>query len=162
MKPISEFPPHARVWVYQADRKLTEAEIAKASKVLMAFVADWKAHGTPLRAGFEIRYGRFVILAVDEGPQMATGCSIDASVGIVRKLENDLGIGLLNRMNVAYRQGNEIITCSLAEFEEKVKSGEVNENTLVFNNMVNTIEQLKTQWETPVNQSWHSRYLQTA
>ena len=47
---------------------------------LAAFTSSWAAHGTPLAAEAAVLLDQIVVLAVDEALQMATGCSIDASV----------------------------------------------------------------------------------
>jgi hypothetical protein len=46
---------------------------------LQAFLENWAAHGTSL-VSLISKYNRFIILAVDQDVQSATGCSIDASV----------------------------------------------------------------------------------
>ena len=39
-----------------------------------------------------------------------------------------------------------------------VKAKSVNENTIVFNNLVNTIEEWQEFWEVPASDSWHNRF----
>jgi len=39
-----------------------------------------------------------------------------------------------------------------------VKEKAVNENTIVFNNLVNTIEEFNEDWEIPAGESWHGRF----
>jgi hypothetical protein len=43
----------------------------------------WAAHGTSLVSSYQLKYNRFIILAVDQDVQSATGCSIDASVEFI-------------------------------------------------------------------------------
>ena len=38
------------------------------------------------------------------------------------------------------------------------KDKAVTENTIVFNNLVNTIEDWNDNWEVPAGDSWHSRF----
>jgi hypothetical protein len=40
-------------------------------------------HGTSLVSSYQLKYNRFIILAVDQDVQSATGCSIDASVEFI-------------------------------------------------------------------------------
>ena len=51
-----------RIWVYQANRFLTEAEIELIQTSGNAFVASWATHGKPLRAEVSIVYNLFVIV----------------------------------------------------------------------------------------------------
>jgi hypothetical protein len=50
---------------------------------LQAFLENWAAHGTSLVSSYQLKYNRFIILAVDQDVQSATGCSIDASVEFI-------------------------------------------------------------------------------
>jgi hypothetical protein len=38
------------------------------------------------------------------------------------------------------------------------KEKAVTENTIVFNNLVNNIEEFNESWEVPAMDSWHSRF----
>jgi hypothetical protein len=60
-------------------------------------------------------------------------------------------------MQIAYRDEHGIQVCSKATFEELIAKGLVNENTLVFNNLAQTYGALKTAWEVPAKESWHSQ-----
>ena len=61
-------------------------------------------------------------------------------------------------MNVTFKQGEYLTYKSLIEFKKMIKNGSINKNTIVFNNLVNDIREYKTQWETPIINSWHSRF----
>lgn len=148
---------NSRVWIYQADRILQAEEAAAIQQQLNAFTASWEAHGKSLAALGEIRYNRFIILAVDEEQAGATGCSIDKSVALMKNIEQQFGINLFDRMQIAYRDGGEIKTCSKTDFKTLIASGEVDENTLVFNNLIRTHQELEHNWEIPLKQSWHGR-----
>lgn len=156
---FNELPNTARVWVYQANRTLTETEITKISEKLVAFVTNWKRHGDDLKASFKIQYEQFVVLAVDESFNNVSGCSIDASVNAIKQLQQEFDIDLLNKMNVAFKDGDNINTVSMQQFKEFAKEDKITQDTLVFNNMVNSKGELATNWEVPANQSWHARFL---
>lgn len=160
--PISELPDHSRIWIYQAPRPLTTEEREVVAAELENFTADWKAHGTPLQAGFSVLHRRFIVLAVDETSQAATGCSIDDSVGVIRRLNDTLGIDFMDRMQVAFRsENNLVVSVNLPTFKEMIEAGDIDENTIVYNNLVNNLGEFRAQWEIPAGQSWHSRYLST-
>src|SRR3954468_18254474 len=116
-----EFSSHSRVWVYQADRKLTTDEVAQIQQHLNNFTTGWTAHNNQLKAKAEIRYNRFLILIVDETQAGASGCSIDKSVHFMQQIEQKFGINLFDRFNLAYRQGNEVLSLPRNAFEEKLK-----------------------------------------
>jgi hypothetical protein len=66
---------------------------------LQAFLENWAAHGTSLVSSYQLKYNRFIILAVDQDVQTATGCSIDSSVEFIQP-EKKYNVDLLDKMNV--------------------------------------------------------------
>ena len=150
-----QFSQNSRVWVYQANRKLSNAESAQIQQEADRFVTGWTAHNNQLKAKAEIRYNRFIILIVDEGQAGASGCSIDKSVHFIKHLEQEYQIALLDRFNLAYREGNEVLSAPRPVFENLVKQGTINTESIVFNNMVQNLNELQTKWEVPFKNSWH-------
>jgi len=150
-----EFSSHSRVWIYQSDRKLTPAEILQIQVQLDDFTTGWTAHNNQLKAKAEIRYNRFLVLFVDESQAGASGCSIDKSVNFMKLLEQQFGINLFDRFNLAYRQGEEVISVPRQQFEELLKQGTINTETIVFNNLAQNVAELQTKWEVPFKDSWH-------
>ncbi len=156
--PFDTLPEDSRIWIYQSNRKLSDQEVAEIESELTTFIENWSAHGTPLTASFLLQYQRFIILAVNQEIQAVTGCSIDASVAFIQQLEQRYAIDLLDKMNVTFRQGEYITHKTLLDFKKMVKEKSVSSHTIVFNNLVNTIEEWKESWEVPAADSWHSRF----
>ncbi|SEL68452.1 ABC transporter ATPase [Parapedobacter koreensis] len=145
-----------RIWIYQADRQLTDGEKAYILGKLEGFTSQWKAHGKALAAKAEIRYNRFIIVMVDDAVAPPTGCSIDKSVHLLKEIEQATGLSLFDRMQVAYRHADEIKAVSRTEFERLIATGEVTDDTIVFNNLVPSYPELVDKWEVPLRQSWHA------
>lgn len=156
--PFDNLPEESRIWIYQSSRKFSDEEMADIEKDLIEFLNNWNAHGTSLESSFLIKYNRFIILAVNQEVQAASGCSIDASVAFIQNLEQKYSVDLLDKMNVAFKQGEFITYKTLLEFKKLAKDKSVSENTIVFNNLVNTIEEWNENWEIPAIESWHSRF----
>ena len=156
---FNTLPDTSRVWIYQANRSLTSAELVEIEDGLKNFINDWTAHGSDLKAGFEIKYKRFIIIALDQGHQAASGCSIDASVHYIMSLEKKFNIDLLDKMNVSYKQGEFIAYKPLADFKKMAKKKAVSSKTIVFNNLVATKGEYEDFWEVPAAESWHSRFM---
>ena len=150
-----QFSENSRVWVYQSDRKLSDSEAQQIQIRLDDFAKSWTAHNNELKAKAEVRYNRFLILIVDESHAGASGCSIDKSVHFIKRIEEQFNVKLLDRFNLAYREGNEVLSAPRADFEEMLKQGNINSNTIVFNNMVQNLNELQTKWEVPFKDSWH-------
>lgn len=156
---FNELPASARVWVYQSNRAFTDQEIEELKQELDQFVTEWTVHGADLSASYDILYKRFIVLGVDEDFAATSGCSIDSSVHFIQHLQDKFNIDLLDKMNVTYRQGEYIAYKNLMDFKKMVKDRAVSPQTIVFNNLVNTKEELEEYWEIPLEESWHKRFL---
>ena len=63
---FQSLPDTARLWIYQCNRSLTAEEQEDISKKAHEFLAQWTAHGTDLKAGFELKYNRFIVIGLDQ------------------------------------------------------------------------------------------------
>ena len=152
-------PENSRIWIYQSNRSFSEVELNEISSKLNVFLHTWVAHGADLKAGFEIKYKRFIVIALDQDKQSATGCSIDASVQFIQELERVYSVDLMDKMNVSYKQGEYVAHKTLTEFKKMAKNKAVSKNTIVFNNLVNSKSEYQEFWEVPASESWHSRFV---
>jgi len=152
-------PDTSRVWLYQANRSFSAEELTAIGAMLDSFITEWTAHGQDLKAGYEIRYKRFVVLALDQSLNSASGCSIDASVRFIQALESKFNVSLLDKMNVSYKQGEFVAYKSLIDFKKMAKAKSVSSKTVVFNNLVATKGEYLEHWEVPASESWHSRFM---
>ncbi|GFZ84757.1 hypothetical protein GCM10011531_14580 [Aquaticitalea lipolytica] len=156
---FNTLPEESRVWIYQANRSFTDEEITEIESKLNVFIENWTAHGSDLQSGYLIKYKRFIIIALNQNLNKATGCSIDASVHFIQQLEKDYNVDLMDKMNVSYKQGDFIAYKTLIDFKKMAKDKAVSKNTIVFNNLVTNIAELNENWEVPASESWHSRFL---
>lgn len=156
---FNELPEESRVWIYQCNRSFSEDEIKEIENKLNQFIEAWTAHGKDLQAGFKIVYKRFIIIALNQKLNTATGCSIDASVRFIQELEAQYNVDLMDKMNVSYKQGEFIAYKPLVDFKKMAKQKAVSKNTIVFNNLVTNIAELNENWEVPASESWHGRFL---
>jgi hypothetical protein len=156
---FSQLSDTSRVWIFQSSKVLSDQWAQLISTELTSFLQDWAAHGKDLFASVEIRFNRFIIIAVDENMAGATGCSIDKMMKEIQSIDLKFNLNLLERMKVAYRDSEEISEVSVNEFAAMLKSGKATENTMVFNNTVQSISELKTNWEMPVSQCWVANLL---
>lgn len=155
----NNLPDNSRVWLYQADRAFTQEEVELIKVKAIDFIEQWTRHGDNLKGSFTIKYNQFLIIAVDESFNNVSGCSIDASVRFVQQLEQELQIDLMNKMNVSFKDGDNINIVKLSDFQQFAKAQKITKETIVFNNMVKTKGEVETNWEVPAQQSWHQRFL---
>jgi hypothetical protein len=149
-----------RIWIYQANRILNTEEAKTLLEKMDKFTAQWTAHGKQLAAQALLKYNQFLIIRVNEGLVKATGCSIDKSTDTLKQVQQELGLDFFDRMQIAYRDSEGIKTVSRPEFEKLLESGKVDENTIVFNNMVGNSRELESNWEIPLKDSWHAQVFQ--
>lgn len=156
---FKSLPDTSRIWIYQSNRSFSSEELPEIEQALEQFLKEWTAHGSELKAGFEIKYKRFLIIGLDQTLAGASGCSIDASVHFIQQLEQKYDVNLLDRMNVSFKQGEFVAYKSLKDFKKMAKNKAISKNTIVFNNLVaNKMEYLE-HWEVPASDSWHSRFI---
>ncbi|WP_405607198.1 ABC transporter ATPase [Polaribacter sp. Asnod1-A03] len=151
-------PDNSRVWIYQSDREFTSNEIAFITEKAVEFINQWTRHGDDLKGSFTIKYNQFLVLAVDESFNNVSGCSIDSSVRFIQGLENELNLDLMDKMNVTFKDSENINLVKLADFQKFAKAEKITSETIVFNNMVNTKADFERNWEVPAKESWHKRF----
>ena len=152
-------PDSSRVWVYQSDREFSKNELEVVKSKVEAFLNNWQRHGDDLKASYKIVYNQFIVLLVDEEVNNVSGCSIDASVNLMKQLENDFNVDLTNKLNVSFKDGDNINIVKLSNFQAFAKEAKITSKTVVFNNMVATKLDFKNKWEVTVENSWHKRYV---
>ncbi len=151
----------SRIWVYGADRDLTESETHLVVRSMESFVDSWTAHGAGLEAGTAVLEDRFVVVAVDETQAAASGCSIDAMVKALTQIGTMIGCSFLNGTLVYHRNRDGAIQdCTRGQFRRLCKAGMVLGSTPVFDLTISTLEALRAgELEKPADQSWHGSFL---
>jgi hypothetical protein len=149
------FSPQSKVWIYQSNRQFTSTEANEIQQKLDAFTAQWQAHGHQLKAKAEMPYHFFIVLIVDQDSAMATGCSIDSSVRLMKEIEQTYGVDLFDRFNMAYKADNQVFATTKEDFETLITIKNITSETIVFNNLVQNLTEYEQKWEVPMSQSWH-------
>ncbi|HXH17540.1 MAG TPA: hypothetical protein VNJ07_00535 [Chitinophagales bacterium] len=157
---FNNLPDDARVWIYQCSRELDETEVKQVSALIRDFVHQWTSHSRKVIAAGEVVYHRFIILAADESAFPVSGCSIDFMTHFIRQLEEQFHLNLFDRLTIAYRENGSIRFADQISFLQMIAEGSVKETTIVFNNLVPTLKDLRENWEVPLSKSWHVRFLQ--
>ncbi|MCF1749616.1 hypothetical protein [Mariniradius sediminis] len=159
--PFDQMPAHARVWVYQADRKLNEDELTTVKRTLERFCGQWNTHGAGMPTSFDIRFGQILILAVDESQLGASGCSIDSSVRTLRDLEQTLHLNLLDQGKVSFfKSDNQLEVLPFSGIKSRVAAGAIQSESLVLNPAVARKSDLDSVWITKAKDSWLGKFFQ--
>jgi hypothetical protein len=147
-----------KIWIYVIGRELNADELKTLSDKCQGFVSTWTAHEQQLKASFEIYKNRLLIFKVDESVYNASGCSIDKQLQLVKQLEKDLSVELLNRLKVAYEENGDVKVVNAPDVKDLIQKGFLNENTLVFDNTITSSSQM-SEWRKTLKNTWLSKYL---
>jgi hypothetical protein len=153
------YPDSAKTWVYQSNKLLDEDEIAYLNVQLDDFVSSWESHGSMLKATYKIFYNLFVVFFVDEEGDRMCGTAQDNSIKLMKKLEKELEVSFLDRMVQAYQKNEQVHVVKLNDFSTLLEEGEIDKNTIVYNNMLTTKADFDSAWEVPLKDSWHKQFL---
>ena len=155
---FKDLPETARVWIYQSDKNLESSQIEDLAEEAEAFCEQWSAHSTPLKSAYKILHDKFLVLAVDEGFNMASGCSIDSSVRFVKNVEPKIGVNFFDRTQVAFLINDNIYTTGLHSIKDEINSGKIEPDTLTFNLQAENVAEFHSSWLVPAQESWMKRY----
>ncbi len=156
---FAELPDEARLWIFAADRPLTEMESHTLVETLRPFLANWQAHGRPVYGQATILHHRFLLLAGHVPGGEISGCSIDAATRAVYAAGASLGITWMSPLVVFYRDSDGTVRhASRGQFRRLIAEGKVTAATPVFDLSLTTIGDLRhSGFEKPAGQSWHAR-----
>ncbi|MBC3788030.1 hypothetical protein [Spirosoma utsteinense] len=158
---FDKLPDNARVWVYQANRPLLDSDINAINEALQPALSQWAAHGQALLASAKVIENRFVIVGVDEGYNLPSGCSIDSSVRTLRQLGESLSIDFFDRSAAIMTPEEMVQTIELPVLKTAVSTGIVTPETMVFNTLVKTKAEFLTNWHLRAGDTWLKRYFKT-
>mgnify|MGYP001048270078 CR=1 FL=1 len=157
--PFATVPDSARVWIQGAAQPVLGADAERLVVHVESFLRSWTAHGEPVVSAFDWRYDRFLIIAADEEATGVSGCSIDALFRILKEVEDELGVTLLDNSLVFYRDPSAAVQAlARPEFRRLIEAGDIDDRTIVFDNTVGTVGAIRAgEWERPFRGSWQER-----
>lgn len=148
------FHPDSKVWVYQSNRLFMLSEALAIEEMLNAFTAQWLSHGTPVKGAAYLFFGQFIILMADENATGVSGCSTDSSVRLIKEIEKQFGVNMFDRTSLAFVIKDKVQLLPLSQLPYAIENGFIGGDTLYFNNLVQTKQELENTWIIPVKDSW--------
>ena len=153
---LSDFhtlPEESRIWLYAAENALTKDQQNYILKVVSEDLKGWNAHQQPLTAGVTILENHFIVIALDESKNGASGCSIDTIQNTIQKIEKELSIPLMNRLNVFCEIEGEIVCIPSFKLASIAKA-----NTLFYDLTIQNKSDLHSYLK-PIEEGWSARFL---
>jgi hypothetical protein len=148
------FHRDSRVWVYQSNRLFSLAEALEVEEMLKSFTIQWKSHGTPVKGEAHLFFGQFIVLLADETATGVSGCSTDSSVRLIKDMEQRFNVSLFDRTTLAFVVKDKIQLLPMTQLQYAADNGFLDNDTLYFNNLVQTKDELEAKWIIPVKESW--------
>jgi hypothetical protein len=150
----NNFYPSSKVWVYQCSRIFSLSEALEIEQLLEEFTTNWKSHGTPVKGTGYLFFGQFIVLMADETAAGVSGCSTDSSVRIIKDIEERFKVNMFDRTTLAFVIKDKIQLLPLSQLNYAIENNFVTADTLFFNNMVQTKDELENKWIVAVKDSW--------
>ena len=150
----SNFHPDSRVWIYQSSRIFAINEALEIEEMLKEFTMQWKSHGTPVKGAAYLFFGQFIVLIADETATGVSGCSTDSSVRLIKDIEQRFGVNMFDRTTLAFVVKDKVQLLPLSQLQYAFDNQFITGDTLYFNNIVQTKEELENKWIVPVKESW--------
>jgi hypothetical protein len=150
---ISRLSDDANIWIFPITPAPVDSETLL--RQVDAFLDSWAAHNVPVLAARELRENRFLIIAAEKDAEKS-GCSIDRLFALVRTLERELGISMLDAGVVYYRDAEGVVRdAKRSELRDRA-----DESTIVFDTTAPTLGDVRSgTWERPARDSWHASLL---
>ena len=156
--PFESLPDSARIWTFGVQRALSQEEEDRLLAAVDGFLDQWATHGTPLRGARHWKYGRMLVVGVDEAAAPPSGCSIDALVHALQDLESVMDTRIVDNSMVWYRDRDGVRCDTRKAFRKRVQDGAVTPETTVFDSTVIRLAELRAgHWEAPAGDRWHGR-----
>ncbi len=151
-------PDSSKVWIYQCQEPVSYEVGEQIRQDLYDFSMQWRSHGVELECYGNLFHYQFLVLVADPS-NLPSGCSVDSSVHFVQALGQKYGRDFMDRMTYAYMQEDEVKTISHQEFPSAYAAGEINDDTLIFNNLVDNKATFLEDWIVPLKESWHRKFI---
>lgn len=157
---FESLPADARVWVFGAAGPLAAPQSDRLLGAVDEFLAQWNAHGEPLRCARDWRDERFLAIGVDQSTAGASGCSIDGLFRTLARLEPELGTSMLGGGRVYYRDADgRVAVATRAAFGELARTGQVGPDASVFDTSLTNASAWRQEFERPLRESWHAELI---
>jgi hypothetical protein len=124
---------------------------------LIGKIESWAAHGAPLKGSCKFFHNHFLIIAVDNNINLASGCSIDASTKWIKEINGIFNVDFFDRSQ-AFLEEEELKFFSVFEAKKVVNSEIILPNTLVFDNRITSKADLNIKWKVAAKDSFLKKY----
>ena len=143
----NSLPEESRFWCFSARYPFDDSKHDFLKNALNELCWTWKAHDQPIKAGFRVIEKRAIAICVDESSAIASGCSIDSRMGLLKKISLELKVDIFDRFHIHVRENSSSKWSSISlKVAKTMESGE----------FINTVANKKGDWNpiSKIKGSW--------
>ena len=134
-------------------------EALEIEETLKDFTEKWQSHGSPIKGAAYLFFGQFIVLLADETTTGVSGCSTDSSMRLIKEIEQQFSVNMFDRITLAFVVKDKVQLLPFSQLQYAVENEFINGDTLYFNNLVQTKNELENNWIIPVKNSWLNKKL---
>jgi len=147
---FERFSPLSKVWIYQFESPLNKTMSDLFLRDLTDFTTSWTSHSNKLQADAVIIHNHFVVFAVNDLVQGASGCSIDKSVLFLKNWGMHHHVNFFDRMTIPICVDDNLVFMHLQEIKKRLTVDYSFKQAFYFDNSLSILSQLRTQWIKPL------------
>ncbi len=90
----------------------------------------------------------------DENATGVSGCSTDSSVRLIKDIEEIFKVNMFDRQSMAFVVKDKVQILPMQQVKYALENKFIDEDTIFFNNVVLTKDELEKNWMMPLKDSW--------
>tara|TARA_Y100001949_G_scaffold70247_1_gene59491 strand:+ start:2197 stop:2676 length:480 start_codon:yes stop_codon:yes gene_type:complete len=150
--PFKKISNKSRAWIYILSEEISEKNKNKLNEYLKNVCEDWQSHGSIIKSSFLISKNRFILLFAEENT--VSGCSIDTSFSKLRKILNQLEIGLDSNSKIGIFKKEKMYFFDRIGIIKSIKNKTLERKDLMINTTVKNKEEYMNNWIIKIEDSW--------
>lgn len=130
------------------------SEALQLEDMLAPFAANWQSHGEKVKGYANLLFGQFIVFMADETATGVSGCSTDSSVRLIKETEKIFKVNMFDRQLLAFVVKDKIQLLPMSQLKYALDNQFITTDSIYFNNLVQSKEELEHNWLIPVKDSW--------
>lgn len=155
---FNSLPDEALVWVYQSNVDFIEDHLKVIVELSDVFLEQWESHGIKVQGSIDVLSNRFIRVAAYTNEPSMCGRAKDGQARLMKELQEELKIELLNRMLLAFKDGDQVLMTEMSQIEDAVAEGKVQKDTIYYNPLIQNKKEFNEKWEVAAKDTWLERY----
>ncbi|MDX2361334.1 MAG: hypothetical protein QNK23_11040 [Crocinitomicaceae bacterium] len=155
---FDQLPTEAKVWMYQSNVPFTEGHLSIIQELSDVFLDQWESHGIPVQGSIDVLNTNCIRIGGYTNEDSMCGKARDGQARLAKELEGELNIELMNRMIMSFEVEGAPIIVHMHEVEEKIKAGQITNETPFYNNLIQSKKEFQESWKIQAANSWLDRY----